>query len=155
LIKRNALLFLIIYFCIVIFINNLNHLNMAIKIKSVQRRTVPGDIQSPQKFYASALSAGSTDFKKMSKRISNQCTVRPADCMAVLTALEENVIADLEDGVIVQLGDVGTLRVSISSGGKDTSDAVTSQDVKKARLLFRPGKGLSHMLKTLEYKKAE
>jgi|SRR5690242_826280 len=128
---------------------------MAIRIKSVQRRTVPGDAQSPQKFYASALSAGNTDFKKMSRRIANQCTVRPADCMAVLTALEENIITDLQDGVIVQLGDVGTLRVSISSGGKDTSDAVTSQDVKKARLLFRPGRGLSHMLKTLQYTKAE
>jgi predicted histone-like DNA-binding protein len=128
---------------------------MAIRIKSIQRRVVPGDAQSPQKFYASALTAGSTDFKKMSKRIANQCTVRPADCMAVLTALEENIITDLEDGVIVHMGDLGTLRVSISSGGRDTSDEVTSQDVKKARLLFRPGKGLSHMLKTLEYKKAE
>ena len=75
--------------------------------------------------------------------------------MAVLTALEENIITDLEDGVIVHMGDLGTLRVSISSGGRDTSDEVTSQDVKKARLLFRPGKGLSHMLKTLEYKKAD
>jgi predicted histone-like DNA-binding protein len=128
---------------------------MAIRIKSIPRRIVPGDAQSPQKFYASALTAGSTDFKKMSKRIANQCTVRPADCMAVLTALEENIITDLEDGVIVHMGDLGTLRVSISSGGRDTSDEVTSQDVKKARLLFRPGKGLSHMLKTLEYKKAE
>ena len=127
---------------------------MAIKIKSVTRRSVPGDPQSAHKFYAAALTAGITDFKKMSKRISNQCTVRPADCMAVLTALEENIITDLQDGTIVQLGDVGSLRVSISSGGKDTSDAVTSQDVKKARLLFRPGKGLSHMLKTLEYSKA-
>ena len=127
---------------------------MAIKIKTVPRRAVPGDAQSPHKFYASALTAGTTDFKKMSKRIANQCTVRAADCMAVLTALEENVITDLEDGVIVHMGDLGTLRVSISSGGKDTSAEVTSQDVKKARLLFRPGKGLSHMLKNLEYKKA-
>ncbi len=128
---------------------------MAIRIKSIPRRIVPGDALSPQKFYASALTAGSTDFKKMSKRISNQCTVRPADCMAVLTALEENIINDLEDGVIVHMGDLGTLRVSISSTGKDTSEQVTSQDVKKARLLFRPGKGLSHMLKMLQYKKAE
>lgn len=127
---------------------------MAIKIKTIPRRVVPGDAQSAQKFYASALTAGTTDFKKMSKRIANQCTVRAADCMAVLTALEENIITDLEDGVIVHMGDLGTLRVSISSGGKDTSDEVTSQDVKKARLLFRPGKGLSQMLKTLEYKKA-
>lgn len=128
---------------------------MAIKIKPIPRRVVPGDAASATKFYASVLTTGSTDFKKMSKRISNQCTVRPADCMAVLTALEENIITDLEDGVIVQMGEVGTLRVSISSGGKDTSSAVTSQDVKKARLLFRPGKGLSHMLKTLEYTKAD
>lgn len=125
-----------------------------IKLKSIPRRIVPGDAQSPQKFYASVLSSGSTDFKKMAKRIASQCTVRTADCMAVLTALEENIIADLEDGIIVQMGDLGTLRVSISSGGKDNSEEVSSQDVKKARLLFRPGKGLSHMLKTLQYKKA-
>lgn len=128
---------------------------MAIKIKSTPRRVVPGDAQSPQKFYASALTAGSTDFKKMARRIASQCTVRAADCMAVLTALEENIITDLEDGIIVQMGDVGTLRVSVSSEGKDTRDEVSSQDVKKARLLFRPGRSLSHMLKTLEYKKAE
>ena len=128
---------------------------MAIKFKSIQRRIVPGDAQSPQKFYASALTTGSTDFKKMSKRISNQCTVRPADCMAVLTALEENIITDLEDGVIVHMGDLGTLRVSVSSGGRDTSEEVSSQDVKKARLLFRPGQGLPQMLKTLKFKKAE
>ena len=87
---------------------------MAIRIKSIPRRIIPGDAQSPQKFYASALTAGSTDFKKMSKRISNQCTVRPADCMAVLTALEENIITDLEDGVIVQMGELGSLRVSVN-----------------------------------------
>lgn len=126
---------------------------MAIKIKAVKRRN-PQDVEAPEKFYATSVNDGHVDFKKLAKQIAGQCTVRVADCQAVLAALEENIITQLRDGKIVHLGDVGTLRVSLSAEGREALEEVSHQDVKKAKLLFRPGKSLSQSLKTLEYQKA-
>ena len=61
----------------------------------------------------------------------------------------------LEEGVIVRLGDLGSLRLSISSSGEETDKDVTSHSIKGGKCIFTPGKALKHMLNNLEYEKAE
>ena len=126
---------------------------MAVRFKAVKRRN-PSDPGAAQKYYATTIASGSIDFKKLAKLIAGQCTARVADCQAVLAALEENIIACLQDGNIVQLDGIGTLRLSVSAEGQPTEEVVSHQNVKKARILFRPGSGLSETLKNLKYQKA-
>jgi len=125
---------------------------MAVKIKAVQRVN-PQDVAAPQKFYAKAVGNGKTNLKRLAKMISMQCTVNRADCLAVLASLEDNIIMELQDGKIVQIGDLGTFQLGVKSTGSTTSDEVNSSSVMKARLNFRPGEELKKMMNNLSYRK--
>ena len=125
-----------------------------IKLKFLKRKN-PRDLNAPEKYYAAAVTAGSTDLNELADMVASQSTVSKADCYAVLTALESNVIRELRQGRMVKLGELGSYRLSIASEGRDTIDEVNTSMVKKAKILFRPGKGLRNMLKTLDFKKAK
>lgn len=117
------------------------------------QRVNPQDVEAPNRFYAKAVSSGRTDLDRLAYLIANQSTVRKADCLAVLEAFLHNMSDELNQGRIVELGELGSFRVSISSGGFETPEEVTASAVKSSRILFRPGKSLRRLLKTLDYKK--
>jgi predicted histone-like DNA-binding protein len=125
---------------------------MAVKIKAV-KRVNPQDVDAPQKYYAKAVKTGSTNLKRLAKLVSMQCTVSRADCLAVLAALEDNIIMELEDGKIVHLGDLGTFQLGVHSEARENADEVGSGAVKKAKLNFRPGNDLKFMMNNLSFSK--
>ena len=120
-------------------------------IKALERRN-PQDVNADNKFYAKAISQGVIDFERLAYLVSNQCTVRESDCYAVLRALEHNIIDELKQGKVVQLGGIGNLQVGVSSNGEEIPEAVSGNSVKKAHMNFRPGAKLRDMLGTLKYK---
>jgi len=127
---------------------------MAVKIKAVSRVN-PRHVTAPQKFYAKAVVDGRTNLKRLAKMIAMQCTFNRADCLAVLAALEDNIIMELQDGKIVQLGELGTFQLGLKSTASDTALEVGSASVTKARLNFRPGEELKRMMNNLSYRKGE
>lgn len=126
---------------------------MPIKFK-VQSRKNPQDLTAPDKYYAAALGNGETDLEALATMIAYQSTLTDTDCYAVLKSLEHNIINELNQGRIIKLGSLGNFQISISSDGKTTPEEVTAADVKKSRILFRPGKKLRQLLKTVNYQKA-
>lgn len=126
---------------------------MAIKYQVLARKN-PQDINAPEKFYAAAVADGNVDFDRLAELISYQCTVTASDCYAVLLSLEYNIISELSQGRIVNLGRLGNFQVGISSEGRDTEVEVSATAVKKSRILFRPGKKLRSMLNELSFRKA-
>lgn len=66
----------------------------------------------------------------------------------------ENVIIDaLKGGEIVRLGELGTLRVSLSSKGAMTEKEYNSSLITRKRIIFRPGIILSETLANLSFTK--
>ncbi len=126
---------------------------MAIKFKTQSRKN-PQDLTAPEKYYAAAISNGETDMESLAEMIAYQSTLTDTDCYAVLRSLEHNIINELKQGRIVKLGSLGNFQVSISSEGKVTPEEVTSTDVTKSRIIFRPGKKLRNLLGNLNYLKA-
>ena len=59
----------------------------------------------------------------------------------------------LEQREIVRLGDLGSLRITISSNGEDSPEAVDAYSVKGAKTVFTPGLRLKKMLKNLAFEK--
>lgn len=104
---------------------------MAVKIKAVQKVN-PLDVAAPQKFYAQAVANGTTDLRRLAKLVAMQCTVSRADCLAVLAALEDNIIMELDEGRIVRLGELGTFQLGVSSIGKETADEIGSSSIRRA-----------------------
>ena len=122
-----------------------------VTIKPMERRN-PQDVNAVNKFYAKAISQGVIDFERLAYLVSNQCTVRESDCYAVLRALEHNIMDELKQGKVVQLGGLGNLQVGVSSNGEEVADDVSATTVKKAHMNFRPGTKLRDMLEIMKYK---
>lgn len=125
---------------------------MSIKIKSLARIN-PRDMAAPKKFYATAVNQGDLSLKNLSKQIALMSTVSRTDVYAVLMAFIEVVPAALEDGKIVRLGSLGTLRVVVSSESADTAEEVSSHSVKQLKLRYRPSAELKTQIKAFPIEK--
>ena len=106
-----------------------------------------------KKFYAQALTRQTMDIDAITHRIEQISTVSGADIRAVLYALIDVIPDMLSDGHVVKMGEVGRMRISLSSTGHDKSSDVTAASVRKARIIFTPGKKLEDMLKLLTFQK--
>ncbi len=126
---------------------------MPIKYNVIDR-TNPRDPEAPNKFYASSVVSGKSDIDEITERIEKISTVSGADIRAVLYALVDVVPSLLSDGKNVNIGDMGTFRVSISSNPSDAFDEVTSSNIRGSRIIFTPGKKFKQMLNNLTYEKA-
>ncbi|MFL1608374.1 HU family DNA-binding protein, partial [Riemerella anatipestifer] len=107
-----------------------------------------------KKFYASSVYQGEKTLEGLTKDIEKISTVSGADIRAVLYALVDVMQTSLSEGRIVRLGELGSMRVSLSSEGKAKEEEVTSAAVKSAKVLFTPGSDLKKMLQTLKFEKA-
>ena len=120
---------------------------------SVIPRINPRDRETEPKFYAQVKVSGDVSMREMCERIQQSCTVTKADVHAVLIAMEDVIVDALKGGEIIRLGDLGTLRVSLSSKGALTEKEYTSSLITKSRIIFRPGSILSEALANLSFTK--
>lgn len=127
---------------------------MSVKYKVIERGE-PGVVGGGnKKFYASLTSSGSLGIEALTDRIQQMSTLTGADIRAVLYAIADIVPQLLSEGQIVTIGDLGNFRLSASSEGSDTEEEVTKANIRKSRILFRPGSKFVNMLSNLEYEKS-
>lgn len=126
---------------------------MPIKYKVIEKGT-PGEVGGGEKkFYASANITGERTLAGLTRDIEKISTVSGADIRAVLYALVDTMIEELSEGKAVRLGDLGSLRINISSEGRDTPEDVNPSVIRGAKVVFTPGVELKKMLKNLTYEK--
>ncbi|NOU45907.1 MAG: DNA-binding protein [Bacteroidales bacterium] len=126
---------------------------MAINFKVIERGE-PGVVGGgTKKFYASPVMDGEMNLSDMTKAIEKICTVSGADIRAVLYALVDVSVDNLSNGTIVRLGDLGSMRVSLSSEGKATAAEVTASAIKNNSVIFTPGNRIKEMLAAVKYQK--
>ena len=126
---------------------------MSITIKTVERGQPGVAGGGAKKYYASPVHGKEVTLDGLTKGIEKTSTVSGADIRAVLYALVEEAVVGLSEGRIIRLGDLGSLRITISSEGKEKPEQVTAAAVKKAGVIFTPGKKLQDMLKTAKFTK--
>lgn len=126
---------------------------MPIKYKIIQRVEPGVSGGGNKKYYATNTISGEKTLTDLTKDIEKISTVSGADIRAVLYALVDVMQNSLADGNAVRLGELGSLRVSISSEGKATEKEITAASIKGAKVIFTPGKDLKKMLDTLEFQK--
>ena len=120
---------------------------------SVVPRRNPSEKGTPPKYYAQAQARGDVSLREMAERIQTSCTVHKSDVYAVLVALEDVVADAIQNGEIVRLGDLCTLQVSLSGKGALSEDEYTTDLIKRAKIIFRPGTVLANALASLSYSK--
>ncbi|MRJ09654.1 DNA-binding protein [Ornithobacterium rhinotracheale] len=126
---------------------------MSIKFKVIQKGQPGVAGGGTKKYYASANLVGEKTLAGLTRDIEKISTVSGADIRAVLYALVDVMQTSLEDGYAVRLGELGSMRVNISSAGKEAEEEVTEASIKGAKVIFTPGKELKKMLNNLEYEK--
>lgn len=126
---------------------------MAIKFKVIEKGQ-PGVVGGGiKKYYASPVSDGEISLDELTKYIERSCTVNGADIRAVLYALVDVATDHLANGTIVRLGDLGSLRISLNSEGKEKAEEVTANVVKNTSVIFTPGSRIKDMLATAKFQK--
>ncbi|MDY3339101.1 HU family DNA-binding protein [Riemerella anatipestifer] len=126
---------------------------MPIKYKVIQKGQPGVAGGGEKKYYASANVVSEKTLAGLTKDIEKISTVSGADIRAVLYALVDVMQSSLAEGQIIRLGELGSMRVSISSEGKAKEEEVTPAAIKNAKVVFTPGSDLKKMLATLSYEK--
>ena len=118
--------------------------------KLIERKN-PRNTDGPAKFYAYILNMSEIGIDDLATRISASCTVTRHDCLAVLSALQEQIIYALQEGKRISLGDIGRFRVMAIGAGSDTAESYDTNLIKRLKVCFTPNTRLKDAL-TLDNK---
>lgn len=127
---------------------------MSVKYKVIQKGQPGVAGGGTKKFYATSVFTGEKDLDQLTKSIEQISTVNGADIRAVLYALVDVITSDLSNSQIVRLGDLGSLRLNVSSDGKSHEKEVNANAIRSTKLVFTPGKKLKEMKQTLKFEKS-
>lgn len=127
--------------------------NMSQGFKLVLRPSQPGVKDSEKKYYAVSKNTGVSDLKHLCKMIAARSTVSSADVKAVLDNLNFVLDMELQAGRIVQLGEFGNFRISVSSEGVDNEKDFDNSMLRAPKIIFTPGSELRETKKTLDFTK--
>ena len=119
------------------------------KIKLIERRK-PGTKTGPGKFYASPVNVGKKTLRDVARDIAGRSSLTRGDIENVLANFMDCLPHYLRDGFSVQLGEFGTMRLTLSSEGAATEQAFKTETIKP-RVVFTPGIELKHELTANSY----
>lgn len=126
---------------------------MPIKYKPTEKGQ-PGVVGGGvKKHYATPVMNGELTLPGLTKAIEKICTVSGADVRAVTYAMVDVAIDSLANGTIVRLGDLGSLRITISAEGQTTADKVTASTIKNVGVIFTPGTRIKEILAAAKFEK--
>lgn len=120
---------------------------------SVVSKVNPSNREEPKKYYATVTSNGETSLRDLAKEIAEISTMSLPDVIGVLESVVMLVPRHIKQGKIIRLGELGSLRISISSDGAENPEEVNAKLIKSNKFLFAPGKELQKALKEVEYVK--
>ena len=126
---------------------------MSVKYKVIEKGQPGVAGGGKKKFYATSVFTGEKDLDQLTTSIEKISTVSGADIRAVLYAMVDVITADLSNSQIVRLGDLGSLRLNVSSDGKEAGKEVNATAIRSTKLVFTPGKKLKEMQQTLKFEK--
>lgn len=91
--------------------------------------------------------------EQLAEIINDRCTVTRSDIVAVLTALEDAITAQLMAGNSVRLGDLGSFRPTLQAFGAATAKEAGAQLIRRCRVCFTPSSYLKRKfdLKNLQF----
>ena len=109
--------------------------------------------EMPIRYYAIAVSRGTTDMRTMAENISRRSSLSTIDTMAVIEALLRQIPEELAEGRIVHLGDFGSFSLSIRSEGIEDPAKFHPTKIGERVVHFRAGKEFRKQLVDLKFRK--
>ncbi len=103
----------------------------------------------PKKQYASPVNAGKFTIKDFAKEIAGRSSLTKGDIENVLSNFLDELPTFLKLGLSVQLGDFGTLRLTLASEGVPLGEKFDASNIKGSRVVFTPSPELKESLRKI------
>ena len=100
----------------------------------------------PTAYKMAAVRQQKVTYDKLLDEVSNSCGVNRSQSKAVVEALIDRMTMFMDYGMGVQLGDFGTFQPGIVSKAKMTEEEVSSDDIRRLKIRYYPGKRFKNML---------
>lgn len=111
-------------------------------------RKHPQNPTSPKKYYATAVNEGKITLDLFAREIAARSSLTQGDIFNVLQNFVEQLLLFLRMGKSVQLGQLGTMRLSISSEGVDSKSDFSTSRIKNVHIIFTPSSTLKKEIST-------
>ena len=122
------------------------------KYKLIERKN-PQDRKKEGKWYAAPVNEGKVSQKEISNDIVALSSLSRGDVSNVIDNLLDTVPKYLLMGKSVNLGGLGTFRLSFSSTGVEKQEEFKTQLIKGVKVIFTPSTELSEQVKKLKLEK--
>jgi predicted histone-like DNA-binding protein len=123
------------------------------KYKLIQRKN-PLQPTQEGKWYASPVNDGKIDQKTISAEIVEISSLARGDVANVIESLLDTLPKYLLMGKSVNLGDLGTLRLSFSSEGVENPEDFHTTMISGTKVVFTPSVELKHAIENIKFEKA-
>ena len=124
------------------------------KYKLIQKVN-PLEPDSNRKWYSSPVKTGTINNYQVSKGIAAKSSMTRGAVLNVIENMVDEIPKYLMDGYRVNLNNLGTLRISMSSEGVNTPEDFTDDNIKNMRVVFTPSPEFKKSLKNIKYEQSE
>jgi predicted histone-like DNA-binding protein len=124
---------------------------MPLFYKKVQRGN-PSNPAAPKLWYPILKSIGLVKEKKLAKLLADETTLNPKEAEMSLSQLFKVIINLLLEGHTVQLGELGSFRLTVRSEASATAEEVNANKIKAVQLHFTSSEALREELQRATYK---
>ena len=123
----------------------------------VQFKMIPKQnnlVTPPQvNYYPCAVSKGEENLDSLAKTIASRSTMSRADCYGVIVALSEVIGEALTDGKIVKIDNLGSFQLTLTGTAAATPEPIGIENIKEAKIKFRPSSELKVKTKHIKSKR--
>lgn len=119
-------------------------------IKYAVAKAVSGK-ERKENYYARAQYDGVTKLEDIAQLVEQISAISTGDVLSVLNTLGKIVATELANGRIVDLGDLGRIRLSLRSKGVAKPEEVKHETILSTRAIFVPGQAIRHRQRHLSF----
>jgi predicted histone-like DNA-binding protein len=124
---------------------------MALFYRKVQRGN-PSNPAAPKLWYLILKSVGLVKEKEVAKLLADETTLNPKEAEMTLYQLFKVVIRLLLEGHTVQLGELGSFRLTARSEGAETEDEANANKIKSVHVHFTASDALREQIQHATFK---
>ena len=125
---------------------------MSINYRVISKKD-PRNPSAPPRYYASLKSGGRSDMRQVARQIAMISTVSSGDTLGVLEGLLAVVPQELAEGRVVELGELGSFRLSARSESAPEPGGISARSITGVKVIFMPGKLFKQALMDIKYQK--
>ncbi len=124
------------------------------KYRLIQKAN-PLEPDSQRKWYASPVKVGTINNYQLSKSIATKSSMTRGTVLNVIENMVDEIPKYLVEGYSVNLNNLGTLRISLSSKGAKNPIDFNGDNITNIRVVFTPSPEFKKTLKMLDFELTE